>query len=372
MRPYKPRPLPIEELDWQRLISIAGRANRAVAAFAGFLHGLPSAEVLFSPMTMQEAVLSSRIEGTQAGLEEVLKHEAGDEIPEQSRRLDIQEIVNYRRALRRAEELLETRPFCINSLLELHTILLDSVRGHDKARGRFRRVQNWIGRPGSTIERAYFVPPAPEGIEAHMRDWEAYYHADAEPDPLVQLAVVHAQFELIHPFVDGNGRLGRMIVPLFLYEKGLLSRPCFFVSDYIEAHRSTYYQRLRGLTEPGGWTDWTEFFLTAIAVQGEASVVKARAVLDLYERLRKQVIELTRSRYAVPLLDFCFEHPVFSSSQLFERPEMPSKAAVSGMLGKLKEAGILQTVRAASGRRPQILQLRELIQLSEGRQLPER
>lgn len=366
MQPFIPQTLPIQELDWKRLLPQVGRANRAVAAFGGLLYGLPSAEVLLSPLTTQEAVLSSRIEGTQAGLEDVFKFEAGDDIPEDSRRDDIKEIINYRRALSHAQMLLQKKPFCINTLLSLHSVLLDSVRGYNKARGQFRTSQNWIGPPNSTQQQAYFVPPKPELIDQQMREWESYYHAD-EPDPLVQLALLHAQFEVLHPFLDGNGRLGRMLVPLFLFEKGLLASPCFYISDYLEGHRETYYQRLRALGPTEHWNNWVEFFLTAIAVQGEANTARARAIMDLYDSLKRRVIETTHSQYAVPLLDFIFQHPVFASSQLLSQPNLPSKTAISGMITKLKGAGVLHVVRDSRGRRSQILAQPDLISVCEGR-----
>lgn len=190
-------------------------------------------------MTTQEAVLSSRIEGTQATLGDVLRFEAGEAPKEERKQHDIQEIINYRHALRGAEEELRTRPFNLNLLKKLHSILLDSVRGRDTARGRFRQVQNWVGAPGTPIEEAPFVPPAPGLLMEYLDNWEKYYHAD-RPDPLVQLAIVHAQFEIIHPFLDGNGRLGRMLVPLFLYEKEFISKPMFYLSAYLEVHQDEY------------------------------------------------------------------------------------------------------------------------------------
>lgn len=161
---------------------------------------------------------------------EVLKFEAGEEPKEESKRLDIQEIINYRRALAAAVQELKTRPFNLNLLLKLHSILLDSVRGRSKARGQFRKTQNWIGPPGSKLEDAQFVPPRPEVLPEFMDNWEKYYHLD-RPDSLVQLAVIHAQFEILHPFLDGNGRLGRLMVPILLFEKEILTRPMFYLSD---------------------------------------------------------------------------------------------------------------------------------------------
>src|ERR1700724_472391 len=260
IRPFIPRTFPLH-LDWEALMPSAGAANRALANFDGALYGLPNAELLLSPLTTQEAVLSSRIEGTQATFGEVLKFEAGEKPEQESRRLDIQEILNYRTALHVAEEELRSRPFNLNLLLKLHNVLLDSVRGRDKGRGRFRTIQNWIGRPGSPIHQAAYIPPEPLSIRPLLDNWEKYYHAE-RPDQLVQLAMLHGQFELIHPFVDGNGRIGRILIPLFLFERKLLSRPVFYLSAYIEEHKDEYVECLRGLgRERGGWKRWVEFFL---------------------------------------------------------------------------------------------------------------
>lgn len=186
MQPFEPEPLPPQDLDLRGLVPLIGKANRGVAMLEGLFHAIPNPDVLLSPLTTEEAVLSSRIEGTQADLEDVLKFEAGEMPPEPTRREDIVEIMNYRRALRLAEELLRERPFCLNTLLKLHEVLMDSVRGHDKGRGRFRTVQNWIGQEGTPIEQAVFVPPSPLHLQAHLNCWEAYWHADA-PDPLLHL-----------------------------------------------------------------------------------------------------------------------------------------------------------------------------------------
>lgn len=368
MKPFEPEQLPPSGVDLLGLMPMAGKANRAVATLEGLFYGIPNPNVLLSPITTQEAVLSSRIEGTQADFEDVLKFEAGEAPTEPSRREDIHEIMNYRKALGLSESLLKDRPFCLNTLLKLHGVLMDSVRGHNKGRGRFRTIQNWIGKPNSPIEEAAFVPPSPLDLQDHLNRWEAYWHSDA-PDILVQLAIIHAQFEILHPFIDGNGRLGRMIIPLFLFEKRILSRPCFYLSEYFEARRDEYVVRLRDLGQPGSWTRWCSFFIEGVAVQAEANTNKARAIQDLYERLKKQVLELTHSQFAVPLLDFMFERPIFRGSDVAKLKHMPSVPMVANLLGNLRRNGILHTVREAAGRRPQVLALAELINLCEGRKV---
>lgn len=367
--PFIPQRLPLDNIQWEPLIPLIGQANRALAHYDGVLYGVPNADVLLSPMTTQEAVLSSRIEGTQATLGEVMKFEAGEEPKQGARLLDIYEIMNYRRALQAAEDELKSRPFNLNLLLTLHEILLNSVRGRDKGRGRFRTTQNWIGAPGSTIEQAQYIPPDPKLLPELLGNWENYYHMD-RPDSLVQLAVVHAQFEIIHPFLDGNGRLGRMLIPLYLYEKGMLSRPMFYLSSYLEEHRDVYIDLLRGLGEKdGAWNVWIRFFLNALSAQAKANADKARAIMDLYERYKHQVIKLTHSQFAVPLIDILFGKPIFRSSELEGKPGMPSKPMIMTLLSKLKREGILKVLRQGSGRRASVLALAELINLCEGKEV---
>jgi Fic family protein len=368
MQPFHPEKLPPKDINLSAMIPLIGKANRAVATFEGLLYGIPNPNVLLSPIVIQEAVLSSKIEGTQADLKDVLKFEAGETPSGESQIQDIQEIRNYRRALGLSEKFLQERPFCLNTLLQLHSVLMDSVRGANKARGHFRTTQNWIGSPGSPIEQAAFVPPSPLDLQHYLDDWEAYWHQD-DGDPIVQLALVHAQFEIIHPFLDGNGRIGRMLVPLFLFEKKILTKPCFYLSAFFEAHKDEYIQRLRALGQTGSWTAWIEFILRGVAVQAEENTIKARAIQDLYERLKKKIIQLTHSPYAVPMLDYMFERPIFRSSDFEGMENMPSAPTRINFLRKLKESGLLSIISKGAGRRPDVLALHELLNLCEGRQV---
>ncbi|MGB0414842.1 MAG: Fic family protein [Coraliomargarita sp.] len=370
MKPFQPDVLPLDCIDWSACIPSIGAANRALALYDGVLYGVPNPAVLLSPMTTQEAVLSSKIEGTQATLGEVLQFDAGEEPQEPSKREDINEIINYRKSLRIAERRLKDRPFNLNLLKELHAILLDSVRGRDKARGQFRTSQNIIGNPGDTLETAKFVPPAPEAVMPALDNWERYYHGE-ENDPLVQLAIVHAQFEIIHPFLDGNGRLGRILVPLYLCEKKLLSSPMFYLSAYLERNRDEYVARLRALgREPDAWTQWVVFFLNGLEQQAKQNARIAREVIDLYGDLKTRALEATHSQFAVPLLDKIFEQPVFTSPRLnWEGDDAPSKGMLATLLRKLTREGMLKVLRQGSGRRPTTLVLAELINLCEGKKI---
>jgi Fic family protein len=201
----------------------------------------------------------------------------------------------------------------------------------------------------------------------HLDNWEKYYHSD-RPDPLVQLSIIHAQFEIIHPFLDGNGRIGRMLVPLFLSEKQLLSRPMFHISSYLEENRETYIDRLRMLSRsPADWNSWIGFFLTALHDQARLNAEKARQIIDLYQRMKQRAIDLTHSQYAVPLLDRIFEQPIFQPGHLEGIKGLPSRPMTRTLINKLRDAGILNVMREGSGRRGQILVFSELVDLCEGR-----
>lgn len=367
--PFKPDKLPLETINWKDLIPFLSAANRSIAKYEGILSALPNPSVMLSPLTTNEALLSSRIEGTQATLSEVFLFESGDVVEKPEKRNDIQEILNYRTALKTAESHIKDRPFNINLILELHAILLNSVRGKSKSPGRIRTDQNWIGEPGSTIDEAFFIPPEPHVLKEFLYNWESYYHID-DLDPLVQLAIIHAQFEILHPFKDGNGRIGRLIIPIFLYEKKILSSPMFYMSAYFDEFRDEYIRYLRsiGIIE-NSWTRWIIYFLQAIKNQADSNWEKAQSILGLYEKLKNQMIELTHSQYAVPLLDIFFNKPIFASSELDSKDGMPSRQTIRSLLNDLILAGILKIIREPSGRRPQILVLRDLFNLCEGKEI---
>jgi Fic family protein len=364
MRPCVPQKLPLENLGWAKYIRLIGQANAELARYDGILQGIVNPEVLLSPLSTQEAVLSSRIEGTQASLEEVLEYEAAEEA-EPERTDDIREVLNYRRAMRQAIVYLQKRPVCLDLLKKVHDTLMDNVRGQERGRGRFRGVQNWIGRTGSTIETARFVPPEPVAMTESLSNWEKYIHFD-EQDRLVQLAVIHGQFEIVHPFTDGNGRVGRMIIPLVLYEHKLLSSPMFYLSAYLEQHREIYYERLLGITARGEWDEWVLFFLTAVTEQAKQNTAKAKAILGLYDRMKLEMPEIVPTQFTVQALDAIFDRPVFKTTEFIERSKIPKPSAMR-ILRALQEHGFLTPIRRGSGRRAAILMFRKLIDLAEGK-----
>lgn len=364
MKPATARSLPIKNLRLEPLIPLMGRANRAISGYNAMIHRLPAESLLLAPLSTQEAVLSSRIEGTFATVTEVLQFEAGETPEKENTRHDIEEIINYREALDIAERELARRPFSLNLILKLHKALLTSVRGHNKLPGRFRRMQNHIGSRAGGVETIRFTPPAWETLEGSLRNWESYYHME-EPDPLVQLAVVHAQFEFLHPFLDGNGRLGRILIPIFLYEKELLSRPTFYLSAYLEEHRDEYIDRLHGLDSRDGWTRWCAFFLEGVSVQAERNARRADAVLALYEQQKGRFLARTRSQFAVPLLDAIFRQPIFRATQLKLGGDQPSRPTLTNLLNEMVAEGALRVSRPARGRIGQIYAMEDLLEIVE-------
>lgn len=364
MEPYTPRTLPLDDIDWVEHIPRIGKANAALARYDGLLQGIINPEILLSPLTIREAVLSSRIEGTQASLEEVLQFEADQEqkiAPE--KRLDIQEIINYRKAMRAAVEDLGRRPICTNMIRDLHRILLASVRGRDREPGEIRRIQNYIAPYGTPIERATFIPPPPNLVPGALMNWENYLHSE-ERDPLVQLAVLKAQFELIHPFRDGNGRIGRMMVPIILYNKKILSTPMFYISAYLEAHRDVYYGRLLAITRENDWDGWIGFFLQALIEQATENNQKATAIIELYEAMKKEVHEATHSQYTIQAIDTLFLRPIFKSADFIAESKIPKPSAHRVLKG-LTEAGILTVSREGKGKSPTIYRFSRLIAITE-------
>lgn len=358
---------PPPALDWPSLIPLIGPANAAVARYAGLLQGVPSPDVLLSPMTVQEAVLSSRIEGTQATMGEVLELEAeGGPVDESTpKKADIREVLNYRAALNEATRLLEALPLSQRLVRQTHSVLMQGVRGRSKDPGEYRRIPNWIGPPGCTIEQARFVPVEADKLPAAMAAWETYLHADA-PDVLVQLAIAHAEFEAIHPFLDGNGRLGRLLVPLFLFSRGLLARPSFYLSEYLESHRDEYYNRLLAISRDGDWTGWCGFFLRALIAQAETNQNRVQAILGLYHARKTWIAEETRSQYAVRALDWMFQRPVFRASDFRDSAGIPAPTATR-ILRVCRDGGLLRELRPGSGRRAAVFCFPQLLNIAEGR-----
>lgn len=370
IKPHIPDTLPLKAIDWERHVTLIGKANAALARYDGILLGMVNPEVLLSPLTTREAVLSSRIEGTQASLEEVLQYEADVGDPEKNQVQpdspqvrDIHEIINYRKAMGTAVEKMAGRPFGINTIRELHRILLTGVRGRYKDPGEIRRIQNYIASPGAPIDQATFIPPSPEIIMDALSNWEDYLYW-TEKDPLVQLAVLKAQFELIHPFRDGNGRIGRMLVPIILYHKKILSQPMFYISAYLERNRDVYYERLLAISREGDWNGWISFFLEALVLQSEENSKKARAILELYNGMKTRIAKITRSQYSIQTIDVLFSSPIINSSDFSIKSGIPDRTA-QRIIQRLEQDGILRLIRQGRGSRSPTYLFLDLLDITE-------
>src|SRR6516165_358909 len=283
---FVPAPLP-PEFDWTaKLIGALSDADRLVGRLAGEGGRLPNPHILIRPFVRREAVLSSRIVGTQATLGELLAAEAGaavDRSPE-----DLREVGNYVVALEHGISRLKKLPLCVRLTRELHDKLMTGVRGHNAAPGRFRTIQNWIGKPGSTIATASYIPPPPGEVEPCLAAWEKFLGESTLP-PLVTIALAHYQFEAVHPFLDGNGRVGRLLITLFLIERQILPTPLLYLSAFFEASRRDYYDSLRGVSESGAWNDWLEYFLLGIARMSEDALNRATRINQLLGQWQRKV-----------------------------------------------------------------------------------
>ena len=341
--PYKVPKLP-PKVDYTALVTELGRAHSSLGRLNGLVANLHNPALLSVPLLTKEAVMSSRIEGTRATLEEVFEYEATKKDSESSEReKDVREIINYRFALNSAIKKLEKRPLSENLIKELHSVLLDSVRGANKDRGNFRRLQVYIGKPGASIEEAEYIPPAAAQVPELMADLEKYLNSDKEKDPLVQIGVGHYQFEAIHPFLDGNGRVGRLLIPLFLYERKLLSYPVLYISEYFEKHRDLYYLLLNEVRLQEGWTGWLKFFLVAISEESDKTQATVLKILELHKQLREEVMS-EKSANALVLLDIIFTTPAVSFVSIKERLKAKSNQTAYNLLDKFAQKGILKEI----------------------------
>lgn len=303
-----PAPLP-PEISWSaQLVKALSDADRLIGELAGEGARLPNPHLLLRPFVRREAVLSSRIEGTQATLGEILAAEAGAVVDRSP--ADLREVANYVAALEHGMRRLSTLPLSLRLVRELHEKLMRGVRGDAATPGEFRRSQNWIGPPGATLMNATYVPPPVPEMHECLGAWESFLHDRTLP-PLVHIGLVHVQFEAIHPFLDGNGRVGRLLITLLLHERRILPAPLLYLSAFFEATRRDYYDRLQGVQARGEWGDWLVYFLNGVARQSEDALSRA-------QRINRQ-IELWRadlrgaSRNSQRLLDRLAANPFLTA-----------------------------------------------------------
>lgn len=356
-----------DDIDWNRLGALVGSANLALGRYDGSLASIPNTDIPLSPLIVHEAASSSRMEGTNITMSEAFRIEVGaDDDIERSKREDFEEVWNYREALNFSiQEIRDGKAISLYLLRQMHEMLMRGVRGHDKSPGALANRQNWIGRPGSTIENAEFVPIPQEHLQSGLEEWVTYLRSPADIDPLIQLAIAHFEFEALHPFEDGNGRLGRMLIPLFLHERGILRGANFYMSDYLEENRDQYTDRMRAISRDGEWTEWCAFFLEGIDRQASKNRSKVEGMHMLYRKTQDQALEATRSPHAVNAVDFIFSNPVFSGPRFISQAGIPKQTA-RRILDVFRKAGILTTLRQGSGRRPGFYAFSSLLSIAQG------
>lgn len=347
-KPHIPEKLPIElskSLYDCEIIKLISKANNAMGAYRGFLINTINPMLLISPLVSQEAVLSSKLEGTHATIEDFINYDAGNEVSVSKD--EMQEVMNYRSALYFAlgkmstisddsEEGRHKLPLSVRLIKEMHKNLLDNVRGQNKSPGEFKTEQNYIGNSAEIT----FTPLPPELTQDYMANFEQYIHFD-EVDLLVQAALIHCQFEMIHPFKDGNGRIGRLLIPLFLYYREMLPVPTFYMSAYFEKDRTMYLEKLSAVSQKNDYATWIKYFLEGVIQQAEINTLKAKALLDRYNEFKDICISGMSSKYAIPLLDEIFQRPAFKAKQIQE--VIPgSKGTLYNMLDEFVARGILR------------------------------
>ncbi len=298
--------------------------------------------ILIRPFVRKEAVLSSRIEGTQATLGELLAAEAGAAVERNP--ADLREVGNYVAALEYGLERLGTLPLSLQLVREMHERLMRGVRGDAATPGEFRRSQNWIGPPGCALNDATYVPPPPSELMACLGAWERFLHDDALP-PLAHAAVAHAQFEAVHPFLDGNGRVGRLLITLLLVDRSVLPSPLLYLSAYFEATREEYYARLLGVTERGEWEEWLTYFLKGVALQSDDAVDRIQRIDGLFSRWKEGLVH-GQSRLPERALDLFAENPFWTVGGVAARLNVAFTTAQRA-IDRLAEAGAVAQVREA-------------------------
>lgn len=326
---FDPNPLPPEIFFDMELALALSKADAALSELSGLGSQLPNPHLLISPYMKREAVLSSRIEGTKASLSDILIDELGDGAADRRPTDDIREVRNYIRAMQYGIELLESLPLSLRLVQGIHEQLMQGVRGEKATPGEFRYTQNWIGPPACTPATAAFVPPPVQEMMIALYAWENFMHTrDVIPD-LVQCALMHVQFETIHPFLDGNGRVGRLLITFFLLERKRLSQPLLYLSAYIDTHKADYYELLQRVRTHGEWNPWLRFFLQGV---NEVATSAGRQAKELH-RLREEYRAILRDKpNALAVLDELFVNPYMTisrASKILKKSHPTAKAAIS-------------------------------------------
>lgn len=341
---FTPKPLPPDppiRID-DELHFFLSRADRELARLDGITTVLPDPNLFIAMYVKKEALLSSQIEGTQASLEGVLEFEA-DLTPKDDVQ-EIKEVFNYIRALNYGIERLNKLPMSSRLIKEIHKILVKGTRGSHRKPGEFRKTQNWVGPPGVSLDEAIFVPPPPDEVLPAMRQLEEFLHSDEKIPPLIKIALIHVQFETIHPFSDGNGRIGRLLITFYLLWKEILSKPILYLSFYLKKHRTQYYDLFMKVRIEGAWEKWSKFFLKGVIETSEEATNTAREIIALKDNLIRKIYENNIfSIYAVKLIDILFHKPLISVSDVVEKLNI-SRDSANELVKKFEKTDILREI----------------------------
>lgn len=340
---FVPAPLPPQpaiKID-ENLQKLLWDATLLLERLDAMAYALPNVDLFIAMYVKKEALLSAQIEGTQASLEDIFEFEKGARLENVN---DVVEVVNYIKALHYGMDRLNSLPMSLKLIKELHAILLDGVRGAEKTPGEFRRTQNWIGAPGCTLKTASFIPPSPAEALKAMGDLELYMHENSALPELINCALIHYQFETIHPFLDGNGRLGRLLITFYLYWRGILKKPLLYLSYYLKQNRREYYDRLTMVREKGDYEQWVTFFLTGIVQTCQDATENIKKILQLRETHQALLWEKKiSSPLAIMLLDKLFYTPLIGISDVQKEFKIPHQSA-SNLIGQFEKIGILKEV----------------------------
>ena len=343
---FRPAPLPPALGMDEEMIQTLVQATKSLSALDTLSANIPNMNLFVSMYVRKEALLSSQIEGTQATLEDVL-----DPLIEKNANQNVADVINYIRATDYALNRLNTLPLCNRLIKETHAVLMEGVHGQEKSPGEFRTSQNWIGAAGSTLKTARYIPPRPEDMVEAMSDLEKYIHAEDPLDVLIQAALIHYQFETIHPFLDGNGRVGRLLITLFLMERGVLRTPALYISFYLKKNRIEYYDRMSEVRSKDNYEQWVKFFLRAVQSSAEDASQTIRELASLHERSMAVIDGMGRAKKtAKALFSYLEQNPIIDIRKTAEALGS-SFSTVSGAVKRLEEKGILVQTNNASRNR---------------------
>ena len=335
---FIPSPLPPDppiELT-EDIVSLLVKANSRLAVLESVATRIPNVELFVSMYVRKEALMSSQIEGTQATLEDVL-----DPMLDANTNRNVADVVNYIKATEFAIERLQTLPLCNRLIKETHAVLMEGVRGQEKSPGEFRYSQNWIGGQGSTLKNARYIPPSPDDMLDAMSDLEKYINADSELDALIRAALIHYQFETIHPFLDGNGRVGRLLITLFLMEKKVLTTPALYISYFLKKNRVEYYDRMTEVRAKGNYEQWVKFFLQAIMESAEDAIATIDELIVLHDANVTIISKLSRAaKNAMLVFNYLESNPIIEIRKTSEALGIAFNTA-SSAVNRLVDVGIL-------------------------------